>query len=235
MIITDTKLYLNRFGLSLGIGMKKLYCISGLGADEKIFVKLKIANAQLIHIPWPDFDEHDELPCYAQKVSALIKEENPLIMGVSLGGMIGVEISKIRPVKKLILISSAKTKNEMPPSDGFFSKMMKSKIVPPFLYKLPNRVLINMFGAETDEDEAMLRFILKRSDARFMKWAMRAIALWQNETYVEPVTHIHGSKDKIIFPNNVHADYWIEGGGHMMIYNRAEQISRIIEKELKEL
>ena len=196
-------------------------------------MKLRIGNARLVHIPWPDYDEHDELACYAQKVSALIKEENPVILGVSLGGMIGVEICKIRPVKKLILISSAKTKNEMPPYDGLFGRLMKSKILPPFVYKMPNQVLMDKFGAETEEDEALLRLILKASDGRFMKWAMRAVALWQNETYLEPVAHVHGRNDKMIFPDNVHANYWIEDGGHMMIYNRADQISRIIEQELE--
>lgn len=212
--------------------MKKVYCLSGLGADERIFVKLKVSSAELVHVPWPEYDKYDELPCYAQKVSALIQEENPIILGVSMGGMIGVEISKLRAVKKLILISSAKTKNEMPPYTGLFGKLMKSKILPAFLYKVPNQVLLDKFGAETEEDEAMLRIILKATDGKFMKWAMRAIALWQNETYEQPVAHIHGRQDKMIFAENVHADEWIEDGGHMMIYNRAEQVSKFVQKEL---
>lgn len=213
--------------------MKNIYCLSGLGADERIFARLKIKNANLIHLPWPEHDEYDELPCYAQKVAAMIDEEDPILMGVSLGGMIGVEVAKIKGLRRLILISSAKTKSEMPPYDGLFGKLMKSKIVPPFLYKWPNPILLNKFGAETDEDEALLSAILKDSDGKFMKWAMRAIALWENKEIVEPHTHIHGRNDKMIFPKNVTADYWIEDGSHMMIFNRADIISRIIEDELK--
>lgn len=215
--------------------MGKIYCLSGLGADERIYARMKLRGRAWVHIPWPEHDEYDELPCYAQKVSALIEDDNPIIMGVSLGGMIGVEISKIRPVKKLILISSAKTRSEMPPYDGLFGKLITSKILPPFVYKTPNPVLMQRFGAETEEDEALLSAILKDSDGKFMKWAMRAIALWQNETYLQPVSHIHGRKDKMIFPENVHADHWIEDGGHMMVYNRAEQVNRIIEQELEGL
>lgn len=213
--------------------MKKLYCISGLGADERVFMKLRIHNAELVHIPWPEYDKHDELACYAQKVSSLIPEENPIVMGVSLGGMIGVEISKIRKLKKLIVISSAKTKAEMPPYDGWFGKLMKSNILPPFVYKIPNSIMYDKFGAESDEDITILSAILKDSDGGFMKWAMRAIALWENNIVVQPVVHIHGRKDKMIFPENIQADYWIEDGGHMMVYNRAEAISKIIEKEIE--
>jgi len=219
----------------LYVAMKTLYCLSGLGADERIFGKLKLPGYNMVHIPWPEHDEHDELPCYAQKVSALIKEEEPVILGVSLGGMIGVEISKMRPVKKLILISSAKTKSELPQYEGWFGRLVKSKILPPFIYKMPNNILIEKFGAECNEDEYLLRAILKDSDGKFMKWAMRAVALWRNETYHEPVVHIHGRRDRMIFPEHIHASYWIEDGGHMMVYNRAEEISRIIEKELEGL
>lgn len=78
----------------------------------------------------------------------------------------------------------------------------------------------------------MKRIVLD-SNASFVKWASSAILKWNNVNIPERITHVHGRKDKMIIPNNVHADYWIEDGGHMMIYNRAEQISRIIEKELK--
>ncbi len=213
--------------------MTDIYCISGLGADERIFANLSIRNANLIHIPWPEYDVHDELPCYAQKVSALIKAENPIVMGVSLGGMLTVEIAKMRPVKKTILVSTAKTTSELPPYDGLFGKLVKSKIVPAFVYKMPNRILMNLFGAKSEEDDALVAAILKDSDGKFMKWAMRAIALWQNDTFKEPLTHIHGTDDRMLFPDTVHAEHWIEGGGHMMIYNRADEISRIIEDELR--
>lgn len=215
--------------------MKNIYCISGLGADERIFMNLRIKDVHLVHIPWPEYDEHDELACYAQKVSALIKEENPIVMGVSLGGMIGVEITKMRAVKKLILISSAKTKSELPPYDGWFGKLMKSNILPPFAYKTPNPLLLDRFGVESDKDDTIIRLILRDSDGHFMKWAMRAVALWQNETFKEPVTHIHGTNDRMIFPENVNAEHWIEGGGHMIVFNRADEISHIINDELANL
>lgn len=215
--------------------MKNIYCISGLGADERVFMKLRLNGVKMVHLPWPEYDEHDELPCYAQKVAALIQEENPLIMGVSLGGMIGVEIAKMMPVKKLFLVSTAKTKSELPPYDGMFGKLIRSKVLPPYLYKWPNIFLVNRFGAETDEDGAILAAILSDSDGRFMKWAMRAVVLWNNETMVEPVVHIHGRKDRMLLPANVHADYWIDDGGHMMVYNRAGQVSEILNNELQKL
>lgn len=209
-----------------------IYCISGLGADERIFKKLEIDGANLIHIPWPEYDEYDEMSCYAQKISAQIPVDNPTILGISFGGMMAVEIAKLRSVKQLFLVSTAKTANELTEPGWFFKKLLVSEILPGFVYKSPNKVMFKMFGAETEEQEALLRAILKDSDGQFMRWAMRAIMLWQNVTIPKNATHIHGTGDKIILPEKINADYWIDDGTHMMIYKRADEIGKIIEKEL---
>ncbi|MCB0697443.1 MAG: hypothetical protein KDC07_08775, partial [Chitinophagaceae bacterium] len=65
---------------------------------------------------------------------------------------------------------------------------------------------------------------------------MRAIALWRNDTYEESLTaHIHGREDRMIMAENVHPNEWIEDGGHMMIFNRAEQVSCFVQKEIDSL
>lgn len=214
--------------------MTNIYCISGLGADERIFKKLDIKSANLIFLPWPEYDEYDEMSCYAQKIAALIKEDNPTILGISFGGMMAVEIAKLMPVKQLFLISTAKTAAELTSPGWFFKKLLVSEILPGFVYKSPNKVMLKLFGAETEEEETLMKAILKDSDGQFMRWAMRAIMLWQNAFVPQNATHIHGTGDNIILPVNVEPDYWIEDGSHMMIYKRAIEISNIVEKELAE-
>ncbi|MBS1774120.1 MAG: alpha/beta hydrolase [Bacteroidetes bacterium] len=213
--------------------MQKVYCLSGLGADKQIFQNIHINGAELIHVPWPDFDEHDEIPCYAQKISGKIKEENPILMGVSFGGMLAVEIAKLRPVKKVVIISSSKTGSEIPHFGRFMKTLVMSEILPGFFYKWPNKYLLKLFGANTEDEKQMIRNVLKVSDGLFMRWAMKAIQLWRNTDYLQPIVHIHGDADKIITPQYIHADYWIKGGSHIMIYNRAKEINEIINKELQ--
>lgn len=213
--------------------MKKIYCLSGLGADERIFANLRIDGAELVHLPWPEYDEHDELPCYAQKISALIKDENPILLGVSFGGMLAVEIAKIRKVEKVIIVSSAKTKEEIPHFGRFMKFIVTKQVVPAVFFTWPNRVVMQMFGAATDIEKEMLKGVFRATDGYLVRWAMKAIQLWRNSTYHEPIVHIHGDADKIITPEYIHADYWIKGGSHIMIYNKAEEINTIINKELK--
>lgn len=203
-----------------------------MGADEKVFANIRVDNARLVHVSWPEYDEHDELPCYAQKIAAMIPEENPVLLGVSFGGMLGVEIAKIRAVRKLFIVSSSKTSCEIPHFGRFMKTVMMSGKLPGFFYTWPNKYLLKLFGAETEEEKQLLRNVLHDSDGLFMRWAMKAIQLWRNTEYTEQVVHIHGDADKIITPEFIHPDYWIKGGTHIMIYNRADEISAIINKEL---
>ncbi len=212
--------------------MQKIYCLSGLGADERIFSNIKIDNAELIHLPWPAYDEHDEIPCYAQKMSSMIKDDNPILLGVSFGGMLAVEIAKMRAVKKVIIVSSAKTGSEIPHFGKFMKFVVMKQIVPASFYTWPNRFVLKLFGATTDTEKEMLKGVFTSSDGHLVRWAMKAIQLWRNTTYPEPIVHIHGDADKIITPQYIHANYWIKGGSHIMIYNRAAEINAIINKEL---
>lgn len=212
--------------------MENLYCISGLGADERIFKKLQIDGVNMVHIPWPEYDIYDEMSCYAQKISALIPEENPMVLGLSFGGMMTVELAKMRPLRKGIIVSSAKTKMELQSPSWIVKKALVSQILPGFIYKMTNSVMYKMFGASTDDEKELLKSILKDSDGHFVRWAMKSILEWQNVQAPDNIVHIHGKADQIIPPDNIDATYWIEGGTHMMVYNKADEISELINKEL---
>ncbi len=213
--------------------MKKVYCLSGLGADRRIFQHLVLQDAELVHIPWVPYDKHDEISCYAQKMSAKIPGDEPIILGVSFGGMLAVEIAKLRKTKKVIIVSSAKTKDEIAGSGGgFLQFLIRYNMLPAGLMKIPNSVMFNKFGAVTDDEKTMLTGILKDTNTHFVKWAFKAMQLWPNTSYDHSITHIHGTDDRMILSEHVKPDYWIKGGTHIMIYNKAEEIASIINKHL---
>ncbi|OJW84314.1 MAG: hypothetical protein BGO69_11175 [Bacteroidetes bacterium 46-16] len=213
--------------------MKQVYCLSGLGADRRIFQKLELKDTELVHIPWVPVDRHDEIACYAQKMSAQIPGDDPVILGVSFGGMLAVEIAKLRKTKKIFIVSSAKTKEEIAGSGGgFLQFLVKYNMLPAGLMKIPNSIMFRKFGAETDDEKALLTSILKDTDTHFVKWAFKAMQIWENTTYDPAITHIHGTDDHIILPEHVSPNYWIQGGTHLMIYNKAEEIAGIINTYL---
>jgi len=213
--------------------VKKIYCLSGLGADARVFSKLIVPGYKLVHLKWLPFSKKDTLETYAIKMAELIDEADPVIIGVSFGGMLATEIAKRYNTTKTILISSAKTKGELPVYHGILRSIIINRLIPPFFLKIGNPVIYDMFGAHSSEERKMLSEVFKHSDGDIMSHAMKAIVLWENNMIPANLIHIHGTSDKIIPFENVKPDYVIEGGSHIMIYNRAGEISKIIAKELE--
>jgi pimeloyl-ACP methyl ester carboxylesterase len=214
--------------------MKRIYCISGLGADQRIFRKLQIPGAELVPVPWPAFDKHDDMPCYAQKIMAQIPDERPTIIGVSFGGMLSVEIARQISINKAFIVSSAKTIAELPPVSGFLQFLLRNDLMPVGLFKNFHKQMYERFGVHTDEEKKLLVSILDDTDPAFVKWAFKTLLHWQNTEVPANIVHIHGTADRLIPPDHIRPNYWIDGGTHFMVYNRAGEISRIIAAELAE-
>lgn len=212
--------------------MKTIYCLSGLGADQRIFQKLAIPGYRLQPVPWAAYDKHDDLPCYAQKMAVQIPEEHPIILGVSFGGMIASEIAKIRDTNNVILVSSAKDASELPPVGGFLTFLIEHGLLPVGLGKHPTKQMYRQFGVESDEEKKLLMAIMKDSDNGLVKWAMKAMINWRSNTHADHLLHIHGTADRIIPAKYIHPNHWIEGGTHFMVYHNAQEISQIISQHL---
>lgn len=110
--------------------MKTIYCISGLGADERAFSKLNVEAYQLKVIPWLQPLQKETIEAYAKRMMVAIDEENPILMGLSFGGMLCIEISKQIAVQKIIIISSIKSYTELPLWMKAAGRLKLNKIVP---------------------------------------------------------------------------------------------------------
>jgi pimeloyl-ACP methyl ester carboxylesterase len=206
----------------------KIFLFSGLGADYRAFQNLNLPGYDLVYINWIDPQHAETMAHYASRIKDQITTPEPIIIGLSFGGMIAVELAKQMPVKKLVLISSAKTKDDLAAGSSFFFKWKLYKIIPGAFLKQSNFIVNNMFGTTNEKDKRILSEILEDSDPKFFRWAMDNIVHWKNETIPPHLIHIHGTADKIIPYAAVKADYSIEGGGHLMVLNRADTISNII-------
>lgn len=144
--------------------------------------------------------------------------------------MLAVEVSKIIPVKKVILIASAKNKSELPKWFLLAGKLNLNSLVPSSLFKTTNFITHWLFGAATSAEKLLLKNIIKDTDPKFLKWAINQIVNWENLSVPQNCIHIHGTNDRILPAKYVRADYTINNGGHFMTVNKAEQIQGIIKK-----
>jgi pimeloyl-ACP methyl ester carboxylesterase len=211
--------------------LKDIYCLSGLGADKRVFQKLKFRGYQPIHIKWLKPKIGESIADYTQRLATQIKAERPIVIGLSFGGIIAVEMSKYIPIEKIILISSTKNRHEVP----FYFQMFRYL---PIYLLLPAKFLLWIgqllaswfFSLKSIDDRKLLKAILFDTDAHFLKWAIHQVVIWKNELIPENVYHIHGESDRIFPYRFVHEDFNVRYGGHFMIVSQAEYISNLIQK-----
>lgn len=210
----------------------KCYLLSGLGADGSVFQYIDFEGVEVEYIEWIAPLPKETLSAYAQRISQKITTPHPILVGLSFGGMVAMEIAKQIPVKKLILISSAKERKELPWFYRFSARLNIQKILSYTLMKRANAFTYWLFGVTSPQEKALLKNILRSTPTIFLKWAINAILTWENTEIPSHILHIHGDKDRILPYRNVKNTHCIIGGGHSMIINRAHEITPIINKFL---
>lgn len=210
-----------------------IYCISGLGADEKIFANLRLQGYELKPISWLQPQKGETIHTYAARMAAAIAEDNPIVIGVSFGGMIAIEIARQRTLRKLILVSSIKSASELPRWMRIAGRLRLNRIFPVRSNKFTERIDNHRLGVSNEEEKQMVRAYRRSGDPVYLKWAINEILNWKNRWTPGNMIHIHGEYDKIFPVKNIKADHVIKGATHFMIYNRAADISDCISKELE--
>lgn len=209
--------------------MSKLYFIPGLGANYRLFEKQKQSGINFEVIEYIPSLKKESLHEYAARLAEGIQcKEDIILLGVSFGGILAIELAKILPIKKLILISTVKTNKELP----FYFKLLR------FLklhFLIPSSWLMRLahlakpfFGVQGDEEKMLFTEIIKTTDPEFVKWAIEEVINWKNSTINTSFIHLHGSKD-LIFPIAfIQHPIRIANGGHFMIVTHHNELRKYI-------
>ena len=110
-----------------------IYLVPGLAASSKIFEFLNFDEDKFsIHLlEWllPK-GSNEPLENYAYRMSLLVKQQDAVLIGVSFGGILVQEMSKFLNPKKVIIISSVKSYNELPNHLKLLKKTKAYKLFP---------------------------------------------------------------------------------------------------------
>ncbi len=141
--------------------MLNVYCIPGMGVNERLFRNLKLTNCTILHVKWESPLKNESLPDYALRLSKQIDTSHPFVLiGVSFGGMCCVEISKhLKPLKTFI-ISSSKFHNELPFKITFWRKLPLYRLFNDGFFKDVAMIAKKQFGVFTDEQKKSFRSML---------------------------------------------------------------------------
>lgn len=213
--------------------MTDAYFVSGLGADSRVFRHINLPEGYTpVFLDWIKPTPKESLQHYALRMAEKIDSSKPFVLiGLSMGGMIVSEISKVYIPKKAILISSCPTAAHLPPYFKFVKKLKLHRVLPVQAVKF-SAISKRLFSAESPDDKLMIRKIIKESDNHFIKWAMDAVLHWDGMPPECNLVHIHGTKDEVLPIRYVKPTHIISKAGHMLVMVNADKVNKILAEEL---
>ena len=211
-----------------------VYLISGLGADERLFSKLRLTGCNIHFIKWIEPLAAEPLPHYCARLSEQInKLDSIILVGVSFGGIIAIELAQLLPLKKTVIISSLKATSEKPWYFSLLRRLRLQRAVTPGLLDALLRVTRPLFGHMTSDEYDLFKSMLATTSVELLAWGVESVLSWKCPSTVTRVCHIHGDQDLIFPAKRIKEAHIVKGGNHFMIVQRADEISRIVNEQLK--
>ena len=202
-----------------------VYFISGMGADHRAFSYITLPKGfEAIHIPWIKPDNNEPLAAYALRLAAAINKSEPFILvGLSMGGMMAVEIAKKFPPVCTVLISSIPLSGQLPGYYRVAATLNAGFLFPPSLLKK----LVGLKKAISPASK-LVREMFRDCDEDFFKWAMTAVPGWNNHQVPQPLYHIHGRRDLVLPIRLTRPTQVVGRAGHMLVMSHPAVINAFL-------
>lgn len=207
--------------------MTHVYFVPGLAASREIFknIRLPVDRFTIHVIDWLIPEKNETMAHYAERMAAFVSEPNAVLVGVSFGGVVVQEMSEFLKLKKLIIISSVKSRKELPRRLKVAKTTGAYKLIPTRLVLSADDLTKFSVGPRSKKRLQLYQEFLHVRDKRYLDWAIKNMVCWKRKEPSGEVVHIHGDGD-IIFPiKNIDDCLIIEGGTHIMLLNKGKQVS----------
>ncbi|WP_206081916.1 alpha/beta fold hydrolase [Maribellus sediminis] len=213
-----------------------VYLIPGQGADARLYKNIHLDSIyEVRNITYSTPEKGWNMSDFAHHLANQIDTTREFsIVGVSLGGMLATEMNDFLHPRNVVLISSAKSRKELPFRYRFQRVIPIHEIIPGAVIKVSAKILQPIVEPDRGKDASTFKAMLRDKDPKFMKRTVKMILEWKRQTYDERIIHIHGDLDKTIPARNVSFDYLVEDGSHMMVLTKGDLISDLLNEILSE-
>ncbi len=196
----------------------------GMAASPSIFefIKLPRDRIETHFLDWFIPGKGQSLESYAEELSKRIVHENPVLIGVSLGGILVQEIAKIISIRKIIIISSVKLKKELPKKMVFARYTKIHKLLPTGLVNNVELLAKYAFGETVVKRLELYEKYLSIRDKQYIDWCIDQMVNWEQTEYPNNLVHIQGDRDTVFPVANMSNYTSVKNGTHAMIIHRAK-------------
>lgn len=209
-----------------------VYLMPGMAAKPTIFERIKLPEDQfeIYWLEWLMPLPNESLQHYAQRMVLQIRHKNPVLLGVSFGGILVQEMSKLFKVRKLIVVSSVKSRHELP------KRMKIAKFIKAYKYA-PTQWLSRLdelkkyaFTKAISKRIDLYKTYLGVNDKDYLDWSLKEMLLWDQDAPLPDAIYIHGDKDSVFTQSCNGNCIVIKGGTHVMIVTKYRWFNKNLPK-----
>lgn len=199
-----------------------VYLMPGLAASALIFERIALPKEifEMHPLEWEIPQDNESLSNYAKRITEKITHENPVLIGVSFGGILVQEMAKHIAVRKVIIISSVRSNAEFPRRLKIAKTTKAYKLIPMRLFANIESLAKFSFGEKVNQRLKLYEKFLSVRDIRYLNWAVEQVILWERTVIDENVIHIHGDMDDVFPIKYIKNCVVVKGGTHIMILNK---------------
>jgi alpha/beta superfamily hydrolase len=209
----------------------------GLAASPTIFERIQLATDlfEMHLLEWEIPLVNESLEAYAKRMAQKVTHENPVLVGVSFGGILVQEMKAFLKPQKVIIISSVKANTEFPRRFKIAKTTKAYKLIPTQLFENIESLLKFSFGSSIVKQRLVLyeKFLSVRNK-QYLDWAIEQIINWNRKEIDPEIIHIHGDADEVFPPKYIKEFIPVKGGTHIMILNKYKWLNENLPKIILE-
>lgn len=209
----------------------RLYLLPGMGGDHRLFKNLDLAAYDTVHVRYPTPPGPISMADFARTLHPQIDTTRTFyLLGVSLGGMLAVELADQLHPAHTIIISSAKRRSELPGKLRFNQYIPLYRIVGGRAQRALGGLGRFLFERRARAEEPTFRAMLRAKDPKYLKWATYAVTNWDRDTVPPRITHLQGTKDHTIPIKPIEPVVPIPEGGHMVVMMQPTVVDSLVRE-----
>ena len=156
-----------------------VYFMPGMAANTSIFENIKLPedSFECHFLEWFVPEKGMSLDDYAKAMCLKVKHPEPVLIGVSFGGMLIQEMARHMPTKKVIIISSVKKKTELPKRLIFAKYTKIHRLLPTGLVNNVELLAKYAFGETVTKRLELYEQYLSIRDKYYLDWSITKLIL----------------------------------------------------------
>ena len=184
--------------------LKSIYLMPGMAANPRIFEFLMFPdNFKVFHLSWITPYKNESIQNYAKRMCERIKHPKPILIGVSMGGILVQEMASFLDYEKVIIVSSVKSNKELPSHMKLAQITNAHRLLPTQWIKNIESLAIFVLGNSLKKRFELYDRYLSERDPDYLSWAIDVIINWKKSVANKDVIHIHGKSDTVFPIKNI--------------------------------